>query len=160
MTVALFLAMFAAFGGVIGAMVWTLRQGSARRAAERIAALVARDGVDVSQADEVERVERAEWVELVGCSVFARPDVNGAGALTLTSGTVDFRLGQGTSSLSIPRRAIIDVTVASEFRAGGRTRRFRGPRILAIRWQAADGSEGTAAFVTRHATEWSDDLDR
>jgi hypothetical protein len=140
-----------AVGGavVLGAAIWTFAQRMARRARERADGIVARDGI---------AAERSYSVNLLGSTALARAAIRGVGVLALTPATVEFRLGYGSTALSIPRSALVAVGVGAEFRMQGRRRRFVRPVVLTLRWIDADGVERLAGFATRQAAEIRDHL--
>jgi len=140
-----------AFAFVLGAVIWTIAQGAARRARERANAILARDGIDAI---------RASSANLLG-STTMRAQIRGVGVLALTEVSVEFRLGYGKTALSMPLGAICSVTVGKQFRIPLRFVRFRSPIVLTIVWREADGDAlHTAGFAMRDAAEWQVELTR
>lgn len=133
----------AGFGFALFAIVWTFVQRMARRARERADAVVLGEGLDSLGA----------WsVNLLGSTSLARAAIRGVGVLVLTPSTLEFRLGYGTTSISIARASIVDVAIGRTFRIKGKLRRYRRPVVLTLRWN--DGSaDQTTGFGTHQATE-------
>lgn len=143
MIVFVVLAVSLAFAGILAAMVWTVAQGAARRAGERATNAFAGEGIVVL---------RSAPVNLLGSTSLARAQIRGVGVLGLTEETIEFRLGYGTTAISIPRGAVLGVTVGKTFSMRGRARRMLQPWILTITW--GDGeTERKAGFSTRRAAE-------
>ena len=133
----------AGFGFALFAIVWTFVQRMARRARERADAFVLGEGLDSLGA----------WsVSLLGSTSLARAAIRGVGVLVLTPSMLEFRLGYGTTSISIARASIVDVSIGKTFRIKGKLRRYRRPVVLTLRWN--DGAvDHTTGFGTRQATE-------
>jgi hypothetical protein len=129
------------FGAALFAIVWTFAQRMARRARERADAVVAGEGLDSLGA----------WsVNLLGSNSLARAAIRGVGVLVLTPTTIEFRLGYGSTSITIPQAAIRDVGVGTTFRIKGKVRRYRKPVVLTIRW-VDDDSDRVAGFASHQA---------
>jgi len=97
-------------------------------------------------------VQRSAPVNLLGSTSLARRQIRGVGVLGLTDDTIEFRLGYGTTAISIPRDAVIGVTVGSSFSMPGRAKKMLKPWILTITW-GEDAVERKAGFGTRRAAE-------
>lgn len=134
-----------AFAFVLGAIVWTLAQGAARRARDRAVAILDRDGIAAT---------RWASANLLG-STTMRVQIRGVGVLALTDATLEFRLGYGRTALSMPLAAIRSVTTGKQFRIPRRFVRYRSPIVLTVVWHDdATGTEHTAGFGLRDAAEW------
>jgi hypothetical protein len=130
-----------AFAFVLGAILWTVGQGAARRARDRADSIVARDGIVATHT---------ATVNLLGTTSLARTQIRGVGVLALTAATLEFRLGYGSTAISIPRPSIRDVSVGKTFSIRGRAKKMLQPWILTITWRDGD-TEHTAGFQTREA---------
>lgn len=135
---------------VVFGVVYTFAQRMARRARERADAVVSGEGLDALGA----------WsVDLLGSTSLARRDIRGVGVLVLTPTSLEFRLGYGSTAVSIPLAAIIGVEVGRTFRITGRLRRYRKPIVLTVHWRGAlDPTTGVApehvtGFGTHQAAE-------
>ncbi len=133
-----------AAGLVLFNLIYTVTQGIARRARERAAAILARDGITAVEATSV---------NLIGSSTM-RVQVRGVGVLALTSSTLEFRLGYGATALTIPLSTIQAVTVGKAFRIRGRYKRYARPWIVTVVWLDADGAEQQVGFALRAAAAW------
>ena len=134
---------FAGFG-----IIYTVRQGTARRSRERADRVIATEGLTALASYQV---------ELLGSTSIARTKARGRGVLVVTTDSLEFRLGYGSTTISIPRSAIIEVTIDRVFKIPGRYLRFSKPKVVALRWRA-DEREHLAGFASRHATEVRDQI--
>jgi hypothetical protein len=143
MTTVVVIVVAIAFAAVLAAIVWTVAQGAARRAGERATAAFARDGTTVL---------RSAQVNLLGSTSLARTQIRGVGVLGLTDETIEFRLGYGTTAISIRRDALLGVTVGTSFSMRGRAKRMLKPWVLTMTWGEGE-LERKAGFSTRRAAE-------
>ncbi len=129
------------FGLALFGIIYTIGQSAARRARERADRVIEREGLAAIASYSV---------NLLGSTSIARGGVRGVGVLVVTADAVEFRLGYGSTAISIPRASIVEVTIGKSFRIKGKLRRYRRPVVLTVRWTDA-GADHTSGFATGQA---------
>ncbi len=131
------------FGVALFGIIYTIGQGAARRARERADRVIVSEGLAAVASYSV---------NLLGSTSIARGGVRGVGVLVVTADAVEFRLGYGSTAISIPRSSIVEVAIGKSFRIKGKIRRYRRSVVLTLRWTDADALQ-TTGFGTRQANE-------